>query len=317
MNRTNQHTWTAAGVAALLALGAGGCADAPTRTFASPDDASRALADALRAEDRASLEATLGAKAAAALDSGDEVADRNSRAAFLQAYDTRRTIENNPDGTATLVVGAQDWPMPIPMAKNDAGAWAFDSEAGREEILARRIGRNELSAIEVCRAIADAQREYASTDRDGDGTLEYASKFFSDAGTRSGLYWETAPGERPSPLGPLIAGASEEGYRRSENGEGPGVYHGYRYRMLTAQGPHAPGGALDYVIGDRMIGGFAAIAWPAEHGVSGVMTFLVSKDGVVYERDLGRASAGAAERTRSFDPGPEWRRVESTAEAAR
>lgn len=310
MNTTNLRSSLAASLVALAALLAGGCADAPTRTFASPDEASRALVDALRADDRTARDEILGPRASAALDSGDEVADRNALAQFLKAYDAKRSIEKTPDGAATLVVGANAWPMPIPMVELDDGAWAFDPEAGREEIIARRIGRNELSAIEVCRAIADAQREYASQDRDGDGTLEYASRFFSEPGTRDGLYWETSPGEPPSPLGPMIAEASAEGYQRAAGAEGPGVYHGYRYRMLAAQGPHARGGAMQYVIGGRMIGGFGAVAWPAEHGVSGVMTFLVDKDGVVYERDLGSGSASAAERMKAFDPGPGWRRVD-------
>jgi hypothetical protein len=213
----------------------------------------------------------------------------------------------SPDGSATLMVGRLDWPLPIPMLEDD-GSWRFDAAEGKEEILARRIGRNELEAMEVCRAIVDAQREFAeAAPAGGDQPPAFAQKFLSDEGQRNGLYWAAREGEEPSPLGPLVAQAQEEGYLRTEAGAEPQPYHGYYFRMLKAQGPSAPGGAAEYVVNGRMTGGFAVLAYPAEHGNSGIMAFLVSHSGVLYEADLGLDTVGIARSMNVYEPGPQWR----------
>lgn len=294
----------------------GGCA-APPQAFDSPERAASALVDAIRADDVKALDTVLGGNATELLRSGDKVADREAIDTFLERYDRRHALERTDD-SATIVIGDDAWPMAIPIVRGDDGAWRFDTEAGAEEIAARRVGQNELETIEVCRVIADAQREYAMYDQDGNGALEYATKFMSDPGARNGLYWETAEGQAPSPLGPLVAEASDEGYslNREARSDEDRAFHGYRYRILTAQGPSAPGGAYSYLIGGRMIGGFAAVAWPVRYGHSGVKTFLVGVDGVVYERDLGRGTAGTASRMKAYDPGEGWTRVTDSAAGA-
>jgi hypothetical protein len=197
----------------------------------------------------------------------------------------------------------------VPIVKSNKG-YEFDSETGRDEILNRRIGRNELDAEQVCLAIVDAQREYVARNPMGSDLPEYARKLVSDAGTQDGLYWPTAEGEAPSPLGPLAASAAAEGYTaaRHDSGSGPRAYHGYRYKLLTRQGPHADGGALDYEVGGKFIGGFAVVAYPAQYGNSGIMTFITNHDGIVYQRDLGPDTQKLAEAVTEFDPGPEWTR---------
>jgi len=210
----------------------------------------------------------------------------------------------------TLVVGKADWPLPIPIIQS-GGVWLFDTKAGKEEILNRRIGRNELSAIQTCLAVLDAQREYASLDRNADGLRDYAAKFISDPGKKNGLFWPTAQNEAPSPLGPLAAAAAEEGYRRGDPADAsPRPYHGYYFRILTAQGPNAPGGAMNYLVGAKLIGGFAIVAWPADYDNSGIMTFIMNHAGIVYQRDLGDDTAKIAATMSAYDPGPEWKKVE-------
>ncbi|MEO1512768.1 MAG: DUF2950 domain-containing protein, partial [Planctomycetota bacterium] len=285
MNRIPDRAGTAAGAVLLAGLLAG--CSSQGQTFDTREAAAAALIGAMDPEfDIDSLAVVLGAEAEEAVGSGDAVQDREHAARFVQAYRARHAFEASDDGFTYLVIGDDDWPFAIPLTPEDDG-WRWDLDAGRDELLSRRIGANELDAIEVCLAIVDAQIEYASRDRDGDGLREYAGQIVSTLGSRDGLFWPTGPGDPPSPLGGLAAEAADEGY-----GEGsePGVYHGYRYRMLTAQSDDAPGGAQDYVVDGNMIGGFALIAWPATYGNSGIMTFIVNHDGVVYDRDLGRDS---------------------------
>jgi Protein of unknown function (DUF2950) len=281
-------------------------------TFDSPDDAVTALVAAARTHDQKLLQTIFGPEGDEILSSGDEVADQNALTTFLDNYDAKHQITIGDNGSMTLVIGEKDWPLPIPIVKDaDKNVWYFDTAAGKEEILNRRIGRNELYTIEVCRAIADAQREYAQTDPDGNGVPEYAEKFLSDPGKKNGLYWKTEEGEKPSPLGPLVAAATTQGYSSARDASGePTPFHGYYYRMLTSQGPNAPDGARDYIVNGKMIGGFGAIAYPAQYGNSGVMTFIVNQDGNVFQRDLGENTADVVKQINSFDPGPDWTKVD-------
>jgi hypothetical protein len=228
------------------------------------------------------------------------------RERFLAAYDEKNSLVAEPDGSTTLQVGTDDWPMPIPLVKRSS-SWRFDTRRGKEEILNRRIGRNELSVEQTCLAIVDAQREYVSADRDGDGVREYAQKVISDPGKKDGLYWETGPTELPSPLGPLVAEAVDEGYGATKNESGQRrPFHGYYFKLLKSQGPEAPGGDREYVVNGKMTEGFAVVAWPAEYGNSGVMTFLVNHLGIVYQRNLGKETARIASAMALFDPDPDW-----------
>jgi len=278
-------------------------AAAPQRTFASPEEAASALIDAVKKNDKASAVAILGPGTETWIRSGDETADDKARDRFVAAYDQKHAMQKEGDARAILVIGPDDWPFAFPLVKKGS-AWQFDTTAGKTELLNRRIGENELAAINVMLAIVDAQREYASADRNADGVREYARHFASTPGKRDGLYWETASNEPGSPLGPLMRSAAREGYKA-----GPASpYHGYFFRMLEAQGPNAKGGALDYVVRGHMIGGFAAVAYPAQYGNSGVMTFIVNHDGVVYQRDLGPDTAKLAQAMTRFDPGKGWNR---------
>lgn len=298
--------------AALIAmsalLGAGGCAGTPQRTFNSPEAAAEGIVSALRADDQASLKEILGPGSDDLVSSGDPVADQHRRGKFIEKYEQKHALVPGEDGIVTLQVGADDWPLPLPIVRDEAtGKWRFDTDAGRDEIVARRVGQNELDVIEVCKAIVEAQREYAKADRNGDGTPEYAGKFFSDPGQRNGLYWESRDGEPTSPLGPLVAEAADQGYSANPTpSAGPRPYHGYMYRMLTSQSANAPGGASDYMVGGKMTGGFAVVAYPAEYGNSGITTFLVSHHGVIYEKDLGPQSSRLAGAMKAFDPGAGW-----------
>ena len=291
----------------LALLLVSGCANqgAP-RTFASADEAVQTLTNAVRADDVPQLLAIMGADGEEIISSGDENSDRQRRQRFLSLYDEKHTLVPEAADRMTLVIGKADWPFPVPLVKQGS-KWHFDSEAGVEEILNRRVGENELSTIEVCKAIADAQREYALRDPDGDGIHEYARQFPSDPGKRNGLFWPTAEGEEPSPLGPLAASAVSEGYTR--RAEGPTPYHGYYFRILQGQGASAPNGALDYVVDGKMTLGFAVIAHPADYGNSGIMSFIMGPDGVVYQKDLGEETAKAAAAIKAFDPGEGWKKV--------
>lgn len=293
----------------LMGLLMQGCAHnhrVKPQAFASPEEAASALTQALRTDDMNQLRAIVGSEGEPIIGSGDEVADRQRRQKFLKLYDEKHAFENQETDKATLVIGHSDWPFPVPVVRERQG-WVFDAKAGREEILNRRIGENELSAIQVCHAIADAQREYALRDPDGDGVHEYAQQFASDPGKRNGLYWPVTAGEDPSPLGELVVQAAAEGYTRKE--QGPTPYHGYYYRILRTQGPHAPSGALDYVVNGKMTLGFAVVAYPAEYGNSGIMTFIMGPDGVVYQRNLGEKTAELAGGMQAFDPGEGWTKV--------
>ena len=244
------------------------------------------------------------------LDSGDAVADKTDRADFLANYDAKHSLAPDGDAKVILLTGQKDWPMPIPVVKRD-GKWYLDGAAGADEVIYRRVGANELGAIDVCRGYVAAQLEYASEGRDGDPAGIYALKVLSDAGLHNGLYWATATDEPPSPAGPFVADAAAEGYRSSST-ETRQPYHGYYYRMLYAQGPNANGGAREYFKNGVLTEGFALVAWPADYGSSGVQTFIVNKDGVVFQKDLGEDTATAVEAIKSFDPDTSWTAITPT-----
>jgi len=275
------------------------------RTFASPEEAVTALVAALKAEDTKMLSAIFGAGSEDILSSGDPVADKAEHELFLKRYEQKNRLEEETTGKMTLSIGNEDWPFAIPIVK-EAGTWRFDTGAGREEILARRIGRNELDVIQVCLAYVDAQREYARKDRNADGYREYAQKFMSDPGKQDGLYWEAEEGDEQSPFGPLLAAAQEEGYPGRPAGSEPVPYHGYYYRILKSQGKNAPGGANDYTVNGKMIGGFAMAAYPADYANSGVMTFIVNHDDVVYQKDLGENTEKLVKAMTLYDPDETW-----------
>ncbi len=300
--RASGWTWLLPVLLALALFAHGARAATPAQTtFATPEDAVAALVQAAKANDRAAFRAVLG-HAPGAISSGDAVADRALGAKFVAEYDAKHAIVRDGD-TAKLTLGTDDFPFAFPLVK-DGDKWRFDTAAGKDELLARRIGANELYAIKVMQAIVDAQQEYASADRDGDGVLAYARKFASAKGKRDGLYWPTKAGEPPSPLGELVVHAAGEGYK-AKQGE-PTPYHGYYYRLLTGQGKDAAGGAVDYVVRGRAIGGFAVVAYPAKYGSSGIMTFIVNQDGKVFQADLGPGTAAKAAAMKRFDPGTGW-----------
>ena len=274
-------------------------------TFNTAEDAAKALVEAVRAGSRKRVLEIVGPASQSWLVTPDDVADRAEWQVFLAAYDRKNAIVKAGDNKAVLNVGDDDWPFPAPIVRK-SGRWSFDAAAGREEILNRRVGRNELDTIQTLLAIVDAQREYAADDADGNGLKDYAARFASAPGKKDGLYWETAQGESPSPLGPLVAKAVREGYGTKVKSGKVEPYHGYLFRMLTAQGPHAPDGEYDYMVNGRLFGGFAVIAYPAEYGNSGVKTFMVNHEGVVYEKDLGTGTTAQAEKIRRFDPDKTW-----------
>jgi hypothetical protein len=280
---------------------------APTgKTFATPEKALEALVGALRKYDPKTLLAVLGKGSEPLFQSADPVVDASNRQHFLELYDAKHELAQSAEGLMVLTVGvgADAWPFPIPLVQTKS-KWAFDTEVGFEEIINRRIGRNELQAIQTCLAIVDAEREYYSRDRDGDGILEFAQVFRSGEGLHNGLYWKVEAGESLSPLGELIAEAASEGYTRQSN-----AYHGYHYKMLTGQGPAARDGAYDYIVRGKQIGGFAILAYPATYGDLGIMSFIVNHDGVVYQRDFGAETAAEAAKITTFDPVKGWARVE-------
>jgi len=304
-------------VALLLSFAiAAGCAkqSATDTGFKTPEDAVTALVAAMQKGDMAALQGLLGPGSDELLDSGDAVQDASDRADFLAAYAAKHALIDDGADRKVLVTGEDDWPMPIPIVKRD-GRWLFDGEAGIDEIIYRRVGANELGAIDVCRGFVDAQLEYASEGRDGDPAGIYALKLISDEGLHNGLYWPTGEDEPPSPAGPFVAAAAEEGYRAGGADRTP--YHGYYYRMLYAQGANANGGARDYFKDGLLTEGFALVAWPADYGSSGVQTFIVNQDGVVFQKDLGEDTATAVESIQSFDPDSSWIAIteETSAEA--
>jgi hypothetical protein len=276
------------------------------QSFPSPEDAAAALATAVKSDTTREILKVLGRAAEDIIVSGDDVADAATRKAFISTYDARHSIKAEGNKKATLILGAEDFPFPIPLINTRSG-WEFDAAAGRQEILYRRIGRNELDAIQTCLAYVDAQNEYAGKDHGGGGGV-YAQRIASSSGKKDGLFWRDDADQ--SPLGELAAQASAEGYKIEGNAA---PYHGYYFRILKAQGSAAPGGALNYVVKGKMIGGFALIAWPAEYGNSGVMTFLVNHAGTVYQKDLGKRTASIALRTDWFDPDQTWKKVDAAA----
>ena len=297
--------WSAGLIAAAMLVLAIPAASAQ-QSFQSPEDAATALAAAAKSGETRDFVKLLGRDAADIVESGDIVADADTRQRFLAAYDAKHSVVMEGDKKATLLLGKDDFPFPIPMNHTKTG-WEFDTDAGRIEILYRRIGRNELDAIQTCLAVADAENEYADKDR-GAGPGVYAPRIVSSPGKKDGLYWPS-DGDQ-SPLGELFAEASAEGYK--VGGGQPQPYHGYYFRILTRQGPNAPGGELDYVVNGKMIGGFALVAYPAEYGNSGVMTFVVNHAGTVYQKDLGERTAAIAKRMSAFDPDQTWKKVEVT-----
>jgi hypothetical protein len=310
-----RHAWCA--TLAIMFLLAVPALAFSQRVFETPDEAAKALVDAARAADVRRVELIFGFFGRNIVSSGDDIADRNARAKFVAAYETANRIVRKSDSTAILELGKDNWPFPVPLAKSKDG-WRFDSLAGHHELLARRIGANELNAIQVCLAYVEAQREYARLDPDRGGTPVYAQRVVSQPEKKDGLYWLAAPGEPASPLGEFMAAAAGEGYRVGEGrvshrgrrlGGGRIPYHGYYYKILRAQGPKAPGGAYDYVVRGKMIGGFALVAYPAAYRNSGVMTFVVNHDGAVFQKDLGVKTPGVAGGMRSFNPDNSWKKV--------
>jgi hypothetical protein len=304
------RAWTTAiALAAFLSLVACNTSKPPAttpeagpKTFATPADAGAALVAAAKAGDRPALLAIFGQGAADLIFSGDDAQDKRTGELFTSAYQTMARWRTQPDGSEVLLVGADNNPFPIPLKKNSAGQWYFDTAAGKSEILARRIGSNELAAIDVLTAMDDAQAEYLSQRHDG--VKQYAQKFISDEGKEDGLYWKSAEGQPRSPLGPLAAFASSEGFTLQAGKQQP--FHGYFYRILTKQGADAKGGVKDYIVNDKMTGGFAFIAYPEKYGDTGIMSFITNQSGQVYEKNLGNSTTEAAMATTEFNPDKSW-----------
>src|SRR5215470_4078954 len=291
---------------AVLILASSSLAQAQER-FKTPEAAADALVSAARSGDRKTVLTILGPGSQELVSSGDPVADDNIKQEFLAAYDIQHRVVTESGKPSILVIGQNDWPFPIPIVQRD-GQWSFDTAAGREEVLARRIGRNELSTLKAMLAYWDAQNEYADMFKDKTGQAVYAQKIVSSPGKKDGLYWPTSGSEPESPLGEAVAGATQQGYRVG-SGE---PYHGYYYKILTEQGASAPGGTVDYVVRGNMIGGFGLVAYPAEYGNSGIMTFIINNDGDVFEKDLGDGTSRIASRMTSFNPDHTWKKVVDT-----
>jgi Protein of unknown function (DUF2950) len=281
-------------------------------TFSSAEEASKALFTAIEKNDEKATLELLGADAKQIVSSGDATEDAHSRAEFVQAYREMHRLAKEPDGTTTLYIGAKNWPTPIPLVHKGA-SWYFDTDAGKREILYRRIGRNEISAIRICKELVAAEQEYRRTQPDG-----FAEKILSDDGARNGLYWPAVASAPQSPIGPLVASAVTEGYADNGREIVKTPYRGYYFHILKGQGQHAPGGAKVYIINGKMSGGFAFVAHPAEYRSSGVMTFIVGPDGVVFQKDLGKDTANVAKALKQYDPDASWHRTdEAQAEITR
>ncbi len=293
--------------AAAFILGSASIAFAQ-QDFRTPQEAADALIAAAKSDDPKAALAVFGRDGEEIISSGDKVADEAARKRFVASYDVKHEIKMDGERRATLIIGDNDYPFPVPLIRVK-GMWSFDTDEGLREILYRRIGHNELDTIQTCLAYVDAQNEYAAKNNTGAGAGIYAQRFISEAGKKDGLYWPTGSGEEQSPLGELFAAATKQGYRA---GEGRSPYHGYYYKILTRQGPAAPGGALDYIVNGKMIGGFALIAYPAEYRNSGVMTFIVSHEGTVFQKDLGPDTDKRAEAIISFNPDSTWKKVRET-----
>jgi hypothetical protein len=316
--------WTLANILAGSAMiFAGGCANNPAPvessqtsdqspgvpgvgqlTYSSDNEAMQAMLAAVKAMDHDKVHQILG-PAWKELMTGDKVEDAHAFKEFADHAGEAARLEKKDPSTSILYVGKDDWPFPIPIAKTSDGKWFFDTEAGKGEILCRRIGANELDTIDVCRSYVEAQRLYASKDRDGSGVMKYAQHIVSSPGKMNGLYWPVDPGQEQSPFGPLMAQAASEGYTETTNHPSE-PYHGYHFHILKAQGSDAPGGKYDYVINGNMIAGFALVAYPAEYGSSGIMTFVVSHAGKVYQKDLGDDTANIAKQLKEYNPDSSW-----------
>jgi Protein of unknown function (DUF2950) len=276
------------------------------KTFSSPEDASNALVAALQSNDEKAMLDILGPAGKQIVSSGDETEDAKSRANFVEKYKEMHRLAKEPDGTTTLYIGAKNWPTPIPLV-NKGNSWYFDTEAGKMEILFRRIGRNEMSTIRVCEQLVAAEKEYSTQ------YSQYAAQIFSDDGQHNGLYWKASASELQSPIGPLVASAVAEGYAKGQNGP-PTPYRGYLYHILTHQGKNAPGGAKSYMANGKMTEGFAFVAYPAEYRSSGVMTFIVNEDGVVHQRDLGKKTEALGKAMKEYNPDSSWQEAEEQQE---
>ena len=288
----------------ILFVGCSKSAKLSYQTFASPDAAANGLVTAARSGDAHAVVAVFGPDSKDIIFSGDPVQDKEIAGVFVQEYDTMHRWRKMPDESQILLLGADNFPFPIPLKKNAAGQWFFDVAAGREEILMRRIGRNELAVMDVCNALVDAEAEYFSTRHDDGSTGQFAAKFISDTGKQNGLYWESPEGQPKSPLGPMAVYATNEGYTVKPDAHVP--FHGYYFRMLNRQGANASGGAKDYVVNGKITGGFAFVAYPAEYRNSGVMTFLINQDGVLLQKDLGTATTQTAAAMTEFNPDQSW-----------
>jgi hypothetical protein len=284
-------------------------AEAQQKTFSAPAEALQALVAAIKTDNLEEMVAVLGPGSEELLSSGDEVADRNGREKFLQAYEQGHTLRQESPERIIVVLGSRNWPLPIPLVKK-GDTWRFDALAGQQEILNRRIGRNELRVIEVLHAYVEAQHEYATRDCRGGGRVEFAQKLTSSPGQRDGLYWPAEKGEQESPFGPLIAHATSQGYPEGDLAP----FRGYYFKILKGQGNNAAGGTYGYMVKDRMLLGFALIAYPAEYGNSGIMTFIVNQEGSIYQKDLGEETKQLAEEIELFDPDSTWQRTEETAD---
>jgi hypothetical protein len=274
------------------------------RSFASPEEAIKALLEATQARDKAALNQIFGPDANLLL-TGDEVQDANNAAKFAKAMAEGCQQVPEGDGKIILEIGTNNWPYPIPLVKTNS-QWQFDTDAGKEEIINRHIGKDELHAIGVCGAYVAAQRQYATLNAGGSGTVQYALKFKSTPGTKDGLYWESAAGEAASPFGPLVADAHVEGYGHNKEGSGPHPFHGYYFKILTRQGKDAPGGKMNYMSHGNLTKGFALVAWPEHWDQSGIMTFIVNQDGKIYQRNLGEKTAKCAGAMKEYNPDSNW-----------
>jgi len=288
---------------AVLAQCAFATPAASQASFDTPQAAVAALVAAVRANDSARTLAVLGPDAADLVTTADAVADKTGRERFLRAQQARTRLMLRSDGSVALYLGTESWPFPIPLVKQGA-SWRFDTAAGHQEILNRRVGANELNALQVCAAYVEAQREYATQDREGDSIIQYAQRFRSEPGKHNGLYWSVSGGEELSPMGPLVAEAEAEGYTPGQHN---GNFHGYRFRIVKRQGAAAPGGAYDYVNNGHMVGGFALVAWPASYGETGVMTFIVNQNGIIFEKDLGQDTEAQAKSMTDYNPDETWK----------
>jgi hypothetical protein len=292
--------------ATLTVLGSCRAAPAPqSRTFGAPEDAVRALSDAVVAGKAENVAALFGPEGQELIDTSDPIDARRNREVFAVAMKEQWRLADGEAGRKVLLVGNEEWPFPVPLVK-DAGGWRFDAAAGREEVFARRIGRNELAAIQACLTYVAAQRLYARHGHDGKRPGSYARTFRSDPGRQNGLYWPAARGEKRSPLGDLLAEAADARRLQDPAGEPPTPFHGYYFRILTAQGAAAPGGVRNYIVNGEMTDGFALVAWPARYDVTGVMTFLVNQDGIVQEKDLGAGTEAASRQISLYDPDASW-----------